>query len=106
MAHEQLRRMINEPTEATYTDLDLLAYMVDFDEDLNAVASAILLEKASALQLTMYDYATEGERFQLSQVIKNIQEMAAKYASKRKGTSSRWIKDPVEESDEETVQTG
>lgn len=105
MAHDRLRRMINEPTEATYTDEDLLGYLYE-TEDLNLVASIILMEKSAALRQTMYDYGTEGERFQLSQVIENLEKLAKYYSQKAKVSSSQWVKSPDETSTEETIQVG
>jgi hypothetical protein len=56
----QLRRCINEPTESTYSDVELSGYLVSASNDINAVASEIWFEKAAALSVE-YNYATEGE---------------------------------------------
>jgi hypothetical protein len=106
MANAQLRRMINEPTTAIYTDNELIGYLSDAGGDYNAVASVIWMEKAAALQATMYDYSTEGERFTLSQVIDNANNLSKYFNSRRNITSTQMLKAPVDDSDESTIQTG
>jgi hypothetical protein len=106
MAYEQLRRMINEPTDEVYSDSDLLGYLVEYDEDLNAVASVIWTEKAAALQATTYDISADGASYTYSQKIENAKELARTFASKRSPTTSLWIKSPEEEDDSDTLQVG
>lgn len=103
MAYEQLRRMINEPTETIYNDNDLIGYLVENEQDYNAVASVIWYEKAAALQATMYDYGTEGERFTLSQVIENATKLARYFASMRPISSIQAIKYNLEAEDDTTL---
>lgn len=99
MGYEQLRRMIDESTEVTYSDVTLSGYLVDYDNDLNAVASQIWAEKVAALQSTTYDISADGANYSYSQKIENAKELAKYFASRRTPTSTLWIKDP-EETDE------
>jgi hypothetical protein len=103
MAYEQLRRMINEPDETTYNDNDLIGYLVENEQDYNAVASVIWYEKAAALQATMYDYGTEGERFTLSQVIDNALRLAKYFAGKQPIIATQMVKYNLEDDDSVTV---
>lgn len=106
MAYEQLRRMINEPTETTYSDNDLIGYLIENEQDYNAVASVIWFEKAAALQATMYDYATEGERFALSQVIKNAQDLGSYFSQRRPIHATQMVKYNLEDDDSVAVNIG
>jgi hypothetical protein len=96
MAYEQLRRMIDEPTEATYTDSDLIGYLADYDDDLNYVASLIWGEKAASMLATTYDISADGADYKYSQKIENAKELAKYYSSKRKATTPLLVKNPVE----------
>lgn len=96
----QLRRMVAEPTEDTYTDTDLTAYIEryplmdtagnDPDEtdwtatyDLNACASEIFTEKA-ACPSSKYDTADgNGMKQYRSQVTTNYLRMARFYGARR-----------------------
>ncbi|MEP0862684.1 MAG: hypothetical protein HRF52_14725 [Ignavibacterium sp.] len=109
----QVRRMVNEPTifsgftpgsgytDTAYSDLDIAIYLGKYNNDVNAVASIIWMEKAATLQATAYDVSADGANYALSQKIENAQKLAKYYASKRKPTTSLWVKDP-EESDVES----
>lgn len=97
MAYEQLRRMIDETVASgVYDDATISGYLVDYENDLNAVASVIWMEKAAALQATTYDIDADGASYKHSQKIDNAKELAKYYSSKRKPTSTLWIKDPEE----------
>lgn len=100
---EQLRRMIDESTEDTYSDVTLSGYLDSYNDDLNAVASVIWSEKVASMLATNYDVSADGASYSLSQKIDNAKELARYYSSKRKPTTSLWIKDPEEE-DEESFQ--
>lgn len=100
---EQLRRMINEPTDTTYSDATLSGYITDASDDLNYAASVLWLEKVAALQDTVYDVSADGADYKYSQKIDNAKEMARLYASKRTPTSTLLIKDPEEEDDSEEL---
>lgn len=96
----QLRRMVAEPTEDTYTDTDLTAYIEryplmdadgnDPDEtdwvatyDLNSCASEIWTEKA-ACPSSKYDTADgNGMKQYRSQVMANYLRMARFYGARR-----------------------
>jgi len=101
----QVRRMVAEPTSATYSDTlisdAILRYPVpdsagvyptDLDGiaesawvetyDLNAAAAEIWTEKAAALA-SGYDFAADGGDFKRSQAMANAQKMASYYASRR-----------------------
>ena len=101
----KLRRMIAEPTDATYTDgdledtieehaaLDSKGYAPDSDDwtatyDLNAAAAALWEEKATAF-VGLYDFNADGGSFNRSQAYEQAMKMARHYHSrKRVGTIS------------------
>lgn len=109
---DQVRRMVNEPTtfsgyipgsgytDTAYSDLDIAIYLGKYNNDINAVAGIIWMEKAATLQATAYDVSADGASYSLSQKIGNAKELARYYSSKRKPTTSLWIKDPVEDEEE------
>ncbi len=103
---EQLRRMINESTEETYSDVTLSGYLSDYDNDLNTVASVIWIEKVAALQAVTYDISADDASYKHSQKIDNAKELAKYFSSKRKPITSLWVKDPEEEDDSEGFQEG
>lgn len=103
MTYEQLRRMIDESTEDTYSDVTLSGYLSDYDDDLNAVASVIWMEKVASLQATTYDVSADGASYAHSQKIDNAKELAKFFASKRNPKTSLWIKSPEEEDDSEDL---
>ena len=94
----QVRRMVAEPTEDTYTDATVSGYIVAASNDLNAVAGEIWAEKASSLQATSYDFQADNASYHLSQVIDSAVKQAKYYNSRRLSTSSLWVKSPVEAS--------
>lgn len=100
----QVRRMVNEPTDTTYTDATISGYLTTYNEDKCAVAGEIWGEKASALQATMYDFSSDAASYKLSQVFEFATERAKYYSSRRLPTTSLWIKSPVEDDSEDTVQ--
>ena len=101
----RVRRMVAEPTTATYSDT-LIAeiivrypvpdaagvYPVDEDGvaesawvatyDLNAAAAELWVEKSAALA-SGYDFSADGGTFNRSQAMANAQKMASYYASRR-----------------------
>jgi hypothetical protein len=93
---ERVRRMVNEPTDDTYTDATISGYLTDYDEDKNYVASVLWAEKAAALQATTYDISADDASYKYSQKIDNAKELARYYSSKRTPKTSVWTKDPVE----------
>jgi len=95
----QLRRMIAEPTQDTYTDTDLAAYIeayplmdadgYDPDEDewtavydLHAAASVLWTEKASC-SASSYDTSSDFSRQYKSQVMPQMLKMARFHAARR-----------------------
>ena len=101
----RVRRMVAEPTTATYSDTIISdtilrypvpdaagVYPVDEDGvaepdwvatyDLNAAAAEIFTEKAAALA-SGYDFSADGATFHRSQALANAQKMASYYASRR-----------------------
>lgn len=95
----QLRRMVAEPTEDTYTDTDLTAYIEryplmdtagnDPDEtdwtatyDLHAAASDLWTEKASCAA-SSYDTSTDFSRQYKSQAHAQMLKMARHHLSRR-----------------------
>lgn len=104
---EQVRRMTDTVTQSgIYTDTVISGYLTDYEEDKNAVAGAIWAEKAAALQATMYDFSTEGERYTLSQVIENASYLSKYFNSRRNITSTQMLKAPVDDNNETTIQVG
>lgn len=98
----RVRRMVNEPTDATYSDVTISGYLVEYDEDKNYVAGEIWAEKASAIQSTMYNFSADGASYNLTDVFNNAVNQAKYYNSRRKVKSNLWVKDP-EEVDSESV---
>lgn len=125
----QLRRMIAEPTTATYTDDDLEgtieAYplvdengeapripsttlpgeMEDNEDwtatyDLHAAAAAIWEEKAAG-QSAKYDFSADGGSYQRSQMMQQCLQMARYYASRRSPKTIILVPNVIRELDEE-----
>ncbi len=109
----RLRRMIAEPTEATYTNEDLETlieetacvdsdgYPPDNDNwtatyDLNKVASEIWGEKASALA-DEFDYNADGGNYRKNQKYQNALNLSAYYASRAKIVTHSQNQTPVED---------
>lgn len=119
-----LRRMVNEPTTATYTDAILNAIagkypMVDIfgeqsvyytgsnppvatanDEwfptyDLNAAAADVWDEKASAVSVN-YDFTADGGDYKRSQQFEMYSKMARTYRSRRSLKTVKAVKSPEE----------
>jgi hypothetical protein len=119
----RLRRMVDEPTEATYDDdliddyieayplLDALGtdpYEIDFstepptlserDEwiptyDLSAAARDIWLEKASAIA-DDFDFSADGGKYSRSQKVKQYTDKARYYGSQRATKTIKIYPDP------------
>lgn len=115
---QQIRRMVNELTTATYTDDDISAvielypvmdelgtqpYYWDYTTvppskvddtnwiatyDLNAAASAIWEEKAGVLAQD-YDFKADGGDYTRSQAYEQAMKQARRFGSKRRPTSIR-----------------
>lgn len=108
---EELRRMIAEPGTGTYSNETLAGYIqrfpridafgrdpfraavtvppsveanpeAQFSYDLNAAASVLWAEKASALA-GKFDFQTDGQSFNRSQLYKQAKEQARYYAARR-----------------------
>lgn len=101
-----VRRMVAEPTTATYSDATLTTIIeryplpdasneLPMDEDgttvnsewvatydLNAAAADVWMEKAAALA-GGYDFTADGATFNRSQAMKQAREMASFYRSRR-----------------------
>jgi len=107
----QLRRMIVEPTEATYTSVDLWGMIEESsvrDSEGRApgsnswvatynvfqVASDIWAEKAGALVM-QHDFSADGGKFSRSQMHAHAIKMSQYYASKSKVTSIRILQEPI-----------
>ena len=108
----RVRRMVNEPTEATYSDADIQAYIESYpliDErgeepytwdtstqpptqtanddwidtyDLNAAAADIMEEKA-AVFAGDFDFRADGGDHKRSQIYQQMIDLARKYRAKR-----------------------
>lgn len=94
----QLRRMVAEPTSASYTDDVLLGYIetrpvpdssgresnhIDWVEsyDLNAVAAELWLEKAAAVA-GRFDSSTDGASLSRSQLQAHANKMSRRFAAR------------------------
>ena len=97
MANEKLRRMISEPTEATYSDEVLEEYVDDEGSEAGA-AGAIWAEKAAALQETAYSVTADGAKYELQQKIEHALKLSAYYNSRKPAVTNRLTKFPVEDS--------
>lgn len=104
--YDNIRLKVNDPNGDIYTDAVLSGYMTDYNNDANAVAGEIWSEKAAILQATALDYSTEGESYKLNQTIENAWYLAKYYNSKRKPTTSLWIKSPDEDTTSDDLQVG
>lgn len=108
----KLRRMINEPLTTTYSDAILITYIETYPNldnegltsgddgwvvsyDLNAAASEIWQEKASAVQ-TYYNFSADGGKYDQDRLFETALEQARYYASRRRATSRDTHKTPVE----------
>jgi hypothetical protein len=101
---QRVWRMVDEDSfSEVYDQATISGYLTDFDEDKNAVASVIWMEKAAALQATTYDISADDASYKYSQRIDNAKELARYYASRRTPTATVWTKDPDEDSDEDEV---
>lgn len=107
----RLRRMVAEPTTATYSDAALAVYIERYPlpdsmgrdpyqvaatvtpslevnpdwsatYDLNAAASDIWSEKVSALS-TMFNFSEDGQSFQRAQMFKQAQQQMSYYRARR-----------------------
>lgn len=107
-----LRRMVAEPTSATYSDQALSAFIEAYpvidakhrdpadDEweatyDLNAAAQDIWSEKASALA-GGFDFSADGGQYSRSQQYQQAMAQARYYGARRKAASKRIVKSPKE----------
>lgn len=107
----RVRRMVAEPTSATYTDAIIAAAIerypapdalhhrpVDEDGranaawaatyDINAATADIWQEKAAALAAN-FDFQADGARFERSQALKHAMSMATLYRSRRYAGTTR-----------------
>lgn len=91
----KLRRMINEPTQALYTDAALDEILTEnavtdpdgqTTYDLNAAAADVWSEKA-ALIADEFDFNADGGSFQRSQKYDAYMKNARHYGSRRKAKS-------------------
>ena len=118
----QLRRMINEPTQSPYSDAILTVYIERYPVmdtaglesgeegwvvayDLNAAASDLWVEKASAVQ-TYYNFSADGGRYDQNQLFETAMEQSRYYAARRKPASRYAHKDPKELSTSEETVSG
>lgn len=110
-----LRRLINEPTNTTYSD-DILTRLLEqyptVDDsgyetgedgwtagyDLNAAASDIWAEKASLVQMH-YDFQADGARYSQSQLYGMAMDKSRYHAARRKVSSKSTFKKPAEDTD-------
>lgn len=108
----KLRRMVNEPTSAPYTDGVLETYVelypvtdsegYDSDSsswtasyDLNAAAADIWSEKASAVQ-TYYNFSADGGRYDQNQLYESAMDKVRFHLARRKAGSRYTHKSPKE----------
>lgn len=91
----ELRRMVNELTDTTYSDATLMSYierypLVDTDGyessdddwtptyNLYAAAADICMEKAAAAA-AKFDFAADGAQFNMSQLERSLRLLAEQY---------------------------
>lgn len=103
----QLRRMVGEPTEATYTDFALSQYIAarsvrdlrgvspESDAwiptyDLNATAADIWDEKAASVA-DCISFSADGASYSVAERIANYNRMASKYRSRARIGSARMV---------------
>lgn len=108
----RLRRMTNEPDETTYTDEIMTDYIMSWpvtdDEgrssgednwteayDLHAAAADIWEEKAATL-FASHDFSADSSSFSANQMYTNAKEMAEHHRARKKPTSKKVVKRPVE----------
>lgn len=126
----QLRRMVAEPTEATYSDETAAAYIERYpllDErgeapytydstttpptqtantewiatyDLNAAAADIWDEKTAAIA-SQYDFSADGSRFDMSKQVQQYEKRARYYRMRQAAKTARLHKWPEENGEEE-----
>ncbi len=126
----QLRKMVNEPTEATYTDEDIQAAIeryplmdangidptyMDYSTqpptptanedwiptyDMNAAAADIWDEKAS-VRADDFDFQADGGSYSRSQTYEHASQMARKYRARRAMRHTQLVKSPLENQEEE-----
>lgn len=109
---EQLRRMVAEPTSATYSFDDLAAYIEAYPlldsagvapgnsawsptYDLHAAAGDIWEEKAAAYA-ALFDFSADGSSFQRSQQYLQMMQQARYHRSRRSPRTGTLIKWPEE----------
>ena len=90
---DRLRRMIAEPSQDTYDDATLEAYLARYPlpdatgeltlVDFNAAAADIWEEKAAAYAAD-FDFAADGGDYKRSQVQTNMLQMARSFRGRRK----------------------
>jgi len=98
---DQLRYKVNNGV--TYSDAVLSGYLENNDNDVNGAAGEIWSDFAGSLVITNYDFSADNASYKLSQVLDFANQQAKYYNSRRKGTSSLWVKDPPEEDTEVTL---
>ena len=114
----QIRRMIAEPTTATYSDADITAYIERYPHidqfgespldaygeanadwtatyDLNAAAGDLLEEKAAAVALK-FDFSANGGQYTQSQQYEQLMKLCRHHRARRMPTTSLLVKSPEE----------
>jgi hypothetical protein len=120
----QLRRMVGEPTTATYDDATLTAYIEryphidqwgespldDYGEanteweatyDLSAAAADVWEEKAGAVA-SKFDFAANGGNYHQSQQYEQMMKQCRHYRARRMPTTSTLVKHPKEWASDES----
>jgi len=92
MSLTKLRRLINEPTDVTYSDAILSEALAE-QSDIYAVAADIWLEKAAAV--ISFDFSADGATFSKSQLHKQYLEQRDLCLSKVKGTIVKVVPKPT-----------
>lgn len=102
----KVRLLTNEPFPGGslgLDDVDIAEYLVEYGNDVNWLCSDLWAMKASVIQATALDTSADGSSFSLSQAYDHAIERAKYFSGKRKPTTTRWIKDPIESGNETYV---
>lgn len=91
---EQLRKMIGEPTEATWTNLMLEELIIAHESDLRSVARYVWESKAAEYH-KMVNVSESGSSRSMQQMFEHAIKMAELYGKNPDGTSPSTTMSPV-----------
>jgi len=126
---DRLRRVVNEPTDESYTDADLAEYLERYPledgrgegpwvesettpgtleenedwiatYDMNAAAADVLAEKAAVVSVD-YSFSADGGRYDRNQVFEQLMQMSRYYRSRRSAKTITLRPEPLLQGSEE-----